>query len=242
MSTAIRDHLHPILGAILLVTSSVLLFVDFPGDWKLLHLVLFIGGWSVGLLLVWGVIGTHPLAAKARRVAGSSPRRDTLAHEPVTPRLFRYGANRWRRGLAAVFIVALGLGMSAMGAVFAAAWHADPRWVGPAFGIACAIWGILSCDYARRYLRVGIGVDDEGIRARLYYHSTQIRWDEIVSLVNGKCTAPMLFAGIPVAVDAGTIYWVYSSEAKIWFSNGLGDSEVLVKIIAQRTGMTWEQV
>ena len=72
------------------------------------------------------------------------------------------------------------------------------------------MWGIILCDYARRYLRVGIRVDDEGIKARLYYRSIAIRWDEVVSLIKGDCVAPMAFAGMPVALDAGTIYWVYS--------------------------------
>jgi hypothetical protein len=52
----------------------------------------------------------------------------------------------------------------------------------------------------------------------------------------------MVFAGMPVALNAGTIYWVYSQDAKIWFSDGLVEGDELSRIIAQRTGLTWEQV
>lgn len=241
MLTTIRNHRYPLLGMCVLAASVVLLFVDFPGDWKVFHIVLFIAGWSVGCLLIWGVIGTHPLAAEARRVAPSQPLPVAVNREAIKPELFQYGTNRWRRGMVAGFVVVLGLGMATLGVVCGVAWHAQPAWVGLAVGAGCITWGMLICDYGRRYLRVGIAVDDTGIRAQLYYRSIVIPWDEVVALIEMSCRVPMIFAGIPAVVDAGVIYWVYSGNDKIWFSNSLVDGDRLRDIIAERTGLVWKR-
>lgn len=247
MFAAIWDHRHPVCGILLVVAALTMLFGDFPGDWKYLQMALFISVWTLGLLLFWGVIGTHPIAARARGNLAQNPFPSTTASaitapEPVSPQLFRYGASRWRRGAAVTIGVALGLGMIALGVGLGMVLPSPSGWVGPIFGTAIAVWGIVLCDYVRRYLHVGIRVDNDGIKAQLYYRSTAIRWDEVVSLIKGDCVAPMAFAGMPVLLNAGTLYWVYSKDAKIWFSNSLVDGDVLSRIIAQRTGLTWEQL
>ena len=241
MFAAIWDRRYPLFGMFLLAISLTTLLAHFPGDWKYLQMVLFISGWTLGCLLLWKVVGTHPLAARMRGNRGQKPLQPTAPHEPVSPRVFRYGTSHWRRGATVCVGVALGLGMVVLGVILGMTLPSPSGWVGPVFGTASAVWGIILCDYARRYLQVGIRVDDEGIKARLYYRSTAMRWDDVISLIKGGCVAPMAFAGMPVALDAGTIYWVYSQNAKIWFSNGLVDGEVLSRIIAQRTGLAWEQ-
>ena len=240
MFAKIYDRRQPILGVILLGAALTFLFMDFPGDWKYLHMAIFVSSFATGLLLVWGVIGTHPSAARSRRNPGRVQPEQTASCEPIKAQVFRYGASPWRRGAAVAVGVILGLGMIALGVFVGAAIQTPSGWVGPIFGAGCAVWGLILCDYARRYLQVGIHVDEEGIKARLYYRSTDIRWDEVVSLIKQTCTAPMALAGMPVVLNAGTLYLVYSKDAKIWFSNGLVGGDLLAEIIAKRTGMSWE--
>jgi hypothetical protein len=240
MFAKIYDRRQPILGVILLGAAMALLFMDFPGDWKYLHMAIFISGSATGLLLVWGIIGTHPSAARSRRHPSSVQPEQAASCEPIKAQVFRYGASPWRRGAVVVVGVILGLGMIALGVFVGAAIQTPSGWVGPIFGAGCAAWGLFLWDYSRRYLQVGIHVDEEGIRARLYYRSTEIRWNEVVSLIKQTCVAPMALAGMPVGLNAGTMYWVYSKDAKIWFSDGLVGGDLLAEIIAKTTGISWE--
>ena len=71
-----------------------------------------------------------------------------------------------------------------------------------------------------------------------------MRWEEVVALVRRRYSLPMAFgtgSGVsPMGFQAGTMYWVYSQNAKIWFSDQLTDADELIETITTATGLTWE--
>jgi hypothetical protein len=71
-----------------------------------------------------------------------------------------------------------------------------------------------------------------------------MRWEEVVALVRRRCSGPMavgMGSGFaPMWIQAGTMHWVYSQQAKIWFSDRLTDADELVEIISAATGLPWE--
>lgn len=241
MRTTIGDQRQKVLGAFLVAVALAILFVDLPGGWKYLHLAAWTICWTLGLLLRGGFLGTHAAAVQGRRLGSRPlPLAGTATSKPLATHVFRYGASRWRRAAAASVGVALGLGLLILGAAIMATLEANPAWVGTACAITLGIWGLFLCDYARRYLRVCIRVDEEGIKSQLYYRSIQMRWDEVVAIVKDTSACPMVFSGVPVCLDAQTMYWVYSKDAKIWFSNQLVGGNSLAEILSQKTGLPLE--
>lgn len=244
MFARLCDNRQRILGAFLLAVALVTLFSNPPGDWKYLQLAVLIVCLVWGYMLVSGVVGVHATAARHRRNRETTPSLPSGHSVPLEPRAFRYGSTPWRRAMAVGTCVALGIGQIALGSILAVVLWKDS--VGAA--LVCgsmAIGGLVLCDYARRYLRVCIRVDAEGITSQLYYRLIRIRWDEVVALVQQRCVAPMIVGGGGLTamggLEVGKIYLVYSGRAKIWFSNSLVDGESLVQIVSQRTGLPWEK-
>lgn len=243
MFARLRENRQRLLGVLLLAMAMVALFGHPSGDWKYLQLVVVIVGFAWGYLLVTGVVGVHATAARHRRTGEGRSSLPPREYAPVEPRTFRYGSTPWRRAMAAGTCVTLGIGQFVLGAVLAAVVWSES--VGAA--LVCggiALGGLVLCDYARRYLRVCIRVDAEGLTSQLYYRAIRMRWGEVVALVQQRCVAPMVVGGggftAAGGFEAGRIYLVYSDRAKIWFSNSLVDAETLMQIISRQTGLSWE--
>jgi len=243
MFARLRENRQRLLGVLLLAMAMVALFGHPSGDWKYLQLVVVIVGFTWGYLLVTGVVGVHATAARHRRNSEGRSSLPPREYAPVELQTFRYGSTAWRRAMAAGTCVTLGIGQFVLASILAAVVWSES--VGAA--LVCggiALGGLVLCDYARRYLRVCIRVDAEGLTSQLYYRAIRMRWGEVVALVQQRCVAPMVVGGggftAAGGFEAGRIYLVYSDRAKIWFSNSLVDAESLMQIISRQTGLSWE--
>jgi len=236
-------HAQTLLGTLILVCGLVIFCVEPPESFRVAHILAWILCWTTGLLLLFGLIGTHPIAAERRIAAERTDRRPTVPGSPVPTRDFRYGHRQWSRRAAAGFCMLLGFCLCAFG-IGLTMWISRRDVAGIVVGAGLSIWGLVIADYGRRYLRVRIHIDDQGIEARLYYRTMRMHWDEVVALVRRRCSFPLLIgagSGFAAAgIQAGTMHWVYSRRAKIWFSDQLTDADELADIIATATGLPWE--
>ncbi len=205
------------------------LFSDPPGDWKYLQLV-------VVIILHLGILARHWRGWRPRDGGPPSPyRREGRSSplptntRPLEPRTFRYGSTPWRRGHgssamrhARDWAVCSGehLGCGRLGDPVGAALVCGGTWPS----------GLVLCDYARRYLRVCIRVDAEG----LIHSSTTAAYACVGTRSlrqSSNCVAPMVVGGGGFhrgrRLRAGRIFLVYSDRAKLWFSNSLVDAETL---------------
>ena len=178
-----------------------------------------------------GAVGTHPLAEYVREQARSADLRHESGLRHVPTRVYRYGRHRWTRPLTTIFLLAMALGMLAIGIAL-------PATIPGTFSdkIALALpgcgFGLFLVWYTVRWRQLCIRTTAEGLEARLYFRTTTIPWNAILVLIareHHTRTGPLV-----------TIYSVYSQHDKISFTNRLDGCEELVDLLAQTTNQEWQ--
>ena len=100
-------------------------------------------------------------------------------------------------------------------------------WLPEGIAGACCIWVPL------RQLRMYVRIGPQGVRARLYFRTISIGWEEVVALNVRKNYLP------PFGL-LGTTYSVYSRKGRIDFTDRLKGFAQLTAIVAQATGLSWQ--
>jgi hypothetical protein len=227
-----RHYLPRVLGALLLAAALILLVLAPPaGQFGIFHLYGFLACLVVGILLIIGLIGTHPAASRLRLQAEAGIGR-TGPLCPVTARIFSYTNKSAGQLTATALCLLLGLSLVALGLIVAGRFPGSTLsriMVGfpPLIGGMIAIW------FPTRQLGMFVKVDHQGITARLYFSSIRMPWAEIVALVVRENEFPM-FGRL------STTCTIYSQQTRIDFTDRLPGWTQLADLIEQATGLTWQ--
>jgi hypothetical protein len=225
----VRENLSRIAGCTLLVCAFILLICSPPG-FSIIHFFIFLLCFVSGFLLVSGIIGTHPVAARIRRLAirNIAPRTGPLVYVPE--QLFPYESSSIKRRLASGVCFVIGLCMVGLGVLVVYLFpskSADtilmgiPPW---ACGILC-LW--ISIRYPSRYIQV----TPQGITVHGYFGTRAMPWQNILVLI-----ARQHFVGFTAI---GVLYSLYSDRSKVSFSSHIPGSDRLVALVSEATGLTW---
>jgi len=229
----VRHYLPRIIGSVLLLCALVLLFRMPPREhFSVALFFAYLACLVVGFLLVIGFLGTAPRASRLRMQAAMA---GTLRPGPLVPvpeQVFTYATGSLWQALAAIVCVTIGVLMLALGIYLAIALPLSPLdrsivWLPAAIAGASCIWVPL------RQLRMHVRINPLGIRARQYFRTTSMGWQEIVALT-------IRVNYLPPFGSLGTTYSVYSKDDRIDFSDRLKNASQLTAAIAQATGLSWQ--
>jgi hypothetical protein len=233
-----RDHLPRIAGVILLVCALFLFILSAAGThFSIPIFYLFIACSVCGILLVSGLVGTHPVAAKLRREARQNA---TLRQGPlcaVSEQVFPYAGSSWKRHLVVVICAVMGLGLLCLGSLMV--------WSFPSSGFdrllaPMPLWivGILCLWLSFRYSNMCVRVTPQGITIKSHFRTATMRWEDILSLIAREHHA-LIVGGF---VSTGIQYSLYSKSDKLWFTSQLPGCDQLVSLVAEATGLTWNSI
>jgi hypothetical protein len=228
-----RHYLPRILGVCFLICALVLLMRMPPKEhFSVAALFAFLACLVVGFLLAIGFLGTAPRAARLRAQAATDGTSRPGPLCPVSEQVFSYATHSWGQLVATAVCAIIGVLMLALGVYLAmalplSALDRSMAWLPAGIAGACCIWVPL------RQLRMNVRVDPEGIRARLYFRTVSLRWEEVVALTVRENFLP------PFGV-LGTTYSVYSRKTRIDFTDRLKGSAQLAATVAQATGLSWQ--
>ena len=237
--TLMKDHATRILGGVLIVSGLIILF-GAPEELGIAKLFLFLFCFVPGVLLLQGLIGRDPLAAKIRREALTAARAPDAALPEVPEQVFRYCTNPLRRTLVTLLCLGLGTGLLAAGC-----WVVRVMPGGLGMRILTA-WPMLAFGpflwwYVFRFRSLYIKVDTRGVEARLYFRTVMIPWTEIVALIAREYHTVFIAGAMPVPLSAGTVYSVYSQRARLSFSGGLESYGELAGLLSRVTRLEWRR-
>jgi hypothetical protein len=227
-----RHYLPRILGACLLICALVLLMRMPPKEhFSVAAFFAFLACLAVGFLLAIGFLGTAPRASRLRAQAAMAGPSRPGPLCPVPEQVFSYATHSWGQVLATVICVIIGILMLALGVFLAVALPMSAldrsiAWLPGGIAGACCIWVPL------RQLRMYVRIGAQGIRARLYFRTIRIGWEEVVALTVRKNYVP------PFGL-LSTTYSVYARKARIDFTDRLKGTSQMVAIVAQATGLSW---
>jgi hypothetical protein len=227
-----RHYLPRILGICLLICALVLLMRMPPKEqFSVAAFYAFLACLAVGFLLTIGFLGTAPPASRLRaQAAAGTSRPGPLCHVPE--QVFSYASHSWGRVMATAVCVIIGVLMVALGVFIAmalplSALDRSIAWLPGGIAGASCIWVPL------RHLRMYVRTGPESIRARLYFRTVSISWEEIVALTVRNDY-------IPPFGSLGTTYSVYSRNARIDFTDRLKGASQLAATVSQATGLSWQ--
>jgi hypothetical protein len=231
-----RDWMPRIAGVALLVCGLVLLIFS-PAKFSTAHLLLFLACFVSGILLITGIIGTHPTAAGLRREAikGGIRRPGPLCHVPE--QVFPYANSPLKKSLVTIVCAAIGLSLACLGIFLMWVFHSKAA-DGVLTGVIPLAGGILCLWIAVRYPSVRLQVNPGGITLRGYFRTVQMPWETILALIARNHY--VLTAG--GFAPTGILYSLYSPHSKLWFSSQLPGSERLASLVAEATGLTWNSI
>jgi hypothetical protein len=228
-----RHYLPRILGFCLLICALLLLIWMPPKEhFSAAALYAFLACLVVGVLLLIGYVGTAPRASQLRAEAATRGTSRTGPLISVPEQVFFYATHSRGQAVAAGVCVVLGVAMLALGVFLAIALPLSPLdrsivWLPEALAGACCIWVPL------RQLRMYVRAGPDGVRARVYFRTVSIGWEEIVALVIRE-NYLLMFGPL------GTTYSIYSLRTRIDFADRLKGAPQLAGIVTQATGLPWQ--
>jgi len=224
-----RHYFPRILGSFLLICALVLLVRMPPKEqFSVAAFYAFLACLAVGFLLLIGFVGTMPRASRLReQAAAGTSRTGPLCLVPE--QVFPYATHSWGQILATVACVIIGVLMLALGVFVAMALPLSAldrciAWLPGGIAGAFCIWVPL------RQLRMCVKVSPQGMRARLYFRTVSIGWEEVVALTVRENY-------LPPFGSLGTTFSVYSRKARIDFTDRLKGAGQLAAIVASATGL-----
>jgi hypothetical protein len=151
-------YLPRIVGTFLLVCSLLLIVFSPPApQFSIPHFFLFLACFVCGVLLVIGILGTHPIVARLRHQASEIGALRKCPLSVITEQVFPFAASPLRRRLVTALCAAIGLSMISLGFLllrFLPGSSGDrilagtPPWIG---GILC-LW--ISIRYPNMYIQI----------------------------------------------------------------------------------------
>jgi hypothetical protein len=226
---AMRLNAPRTLGVFLLLGSFVLVVLN-PREFNVLHCFAFLACFTLGWLLLLGMIGLDPRVRRLLAEVGRIERPGPLDARDVPERTFRYLTAPRARLLVTAVCTVLGIGQFSLGC-FLAWCFPGSVWERFLLASVCGGSGLLTLWYIYRHRQLYIAVSPTGLTARLYFRSTTISWDDIVALLARRYNSPF--------GPVGTVYAIYSLRDKISFTDRLAGASELCALLARITGIAW---
>ncbi len=233
-----RNQFSRIAGGTLLVVALFLaIFSPGKSNFSIIHFYFFLTCFTCGILLLTGMIGTHPMAAAARRAAIRTGARRNGPLCRVPEQIFPYAGSMFNRRMVAGICVLIGFSLTGLG--FFIAWVLPSKgFENLLAGMPCVAAGILCLWISIRYPERHLRTTPESIMLKGYFRTILMPWQNIVALIAREHS--VLIAG--GFVSTGIIYSLYSEHGKLWFSSNLPGSERLASLVADATGLTWDSL
>jgi hypothetical protein len=237
------DHYPKILGLLFLL-AALYFFVTAPPkeNFSIVNCLSFISCFAVSNLLWFGAIGPDAIATRLRRAArqAKSVPAEKAVHN-VPERTFYYCPKfTWKKALMLAVMIPLGLGFIGVGVFVFAYWKNPGEWGFRLTFLALnAVSACIAIYFPLRQLSMYVKVDSRGLQSRGYFRTVMMPWEDIVALVAKKIIVPFIYYAVPVALDAGDEFRVYSQTDVLRFVPRLPQANELRNIISSETGMVW---
>jgi hypothetical protein len=230
---AVRDNLSRIAGWVLLAFALILVIFS-PSDFNIVHFYMFLFCFTGGILLVIGMIGTHPRAARLRRTASQAAMSRTRPLCHVPEQVFPCAVPVFHRRVVTGICALIGISMVGLGLFMM---RVFPSTAVDSFlaGIPPLVCGIFSLWISFRYSSMYVRVTPQGITRKGYFCTVALPWQNVLVLIAGEKT---VIGFLPI----GAIYSLYSENRKLWFPGSLPGSDRLIPLVAEATGLTWNSV